>query len=143
MAGSCNGYSFFKRGYVSMCNWPGKRSGEEEKKGTYPPTSICICLLGIDYAASATLDKSLKQGCHNISLPCFSAFMSAPEGWKLARGLAESESCLLLVDFIPFYNSSCKCQVAAQPPVNRISEHCWLHWGARLVSSPLAGGSCA
>lgn len=43
------------------------------------PTSICICHLGVENAASATLDKSLKQGCQHVALPCLSAFVSAPE----------------------------------------------------------------
>lgn len=57
----------------------------------------------------------------------------------LPGGLTEAGSCLLSVEFLLVYNSSCKCQVAAQPPFTMISEHSLFHQGGRLVTTPLTG----
>lgn len=38
----------------------------------YDSSSTCLCLLEIEYAANATLDTSLKQGCQHVFLPYFS-----------------------------------------------------------------------
>lgn len=56
----------------------------------YDKSSTRLCLLKVEYAANATLDTSLKQGCQHIFLPCFSASASAPASWTPARGTCRS-----------------------------------------------------
>lgn len=99
--------------------------------------STHLCLLEVEYAADASLDTSLKQGCQHVFLPCFSVCASALASWTPARG-----TCSIYVLFA-FCSVFTVLQQQLQMPSRSsamISEQCWFHRRGRLVASTLTGG---
>lgn len=75
------GYGFVsvmsKMESVGIHNWPQSEAGNRKAMACppaihYDNSSTCLWLLEIEYAANATLDTSLKQGCQHVFLPYFS-----------------------------------------------------------------------